>query len=221
MLVLENLRKTFFPGTPSEVRALRGVSLKLETGSFLIIIGTNGSGKSTLAVALESLLFRRGIASMILDGDNLRHGLCADLGFSLQDRAENIRRAGEAARMMAESGLVVISSLISPLRKEREAVRSACHASGVNFAEVLVNAPLAECEKRDPRGLYRKARSGEIKGFTGIDSPYEAPERPDLVLHTEREKVEASVEALLQFVLGLVRLKEQDREASGGPGGEI
>ncbi len=190
-------------------------------GGVIWLTGLSGSGKSTLAVALESLLFRRGIASMILDGDNLRHGLCADLGFSLQDRAENIRRAGEAARMMAESGLVVISSLISPLRKEREVVRSACHASGVNFAEVFVNAPLAECEKRDPRGLYRKARSGEIKGFTGIDSPYEAPERPDLVLHTEREKVEASVEALLQFVLGLVRLKEQDREVSGGPGGEI
>ncbi len=190
-------------------------------GGVIWLTGLSGSGKSTLAVALESLLFRRGIASMILDGDNLRHGLCADLGFSLQDRAENIRRAGEVARMMAESGLVVISSLISPLRKEREAVRSACHASGVNFAEVFVSAPLAECEKRDPRGLYRKARSGEIKGFTGIDSPYEAPEQPDLILHTEKEKVEASVEALLQFVLGLVRLKEQDREASGGPGGQI
>ena len=190
-------------------------------GGVIWLTGLSGSGKSTLAVALESLLFRRGIASMILDGDNLRHGLCADLGFSLQDRAENIRRAGEVARMMAESGLVVISSLISPLRREREAVRSACHASGVNFAEVFVSAPLAECEKRDPRGLYRKARSGEIKGFTGIDSPYEAPEQPDLILHTEKEKVEASVEALLQFVLGLVRLKEQDREASGGPGGQI
>ena len=190
-------------------------------GGVIWLTGLSGSGKSTLAVALESLLFRRGIASMILDGDNLRHGLCADLGFSLQDRAENIRRAGEVARMMAESGLVVISSLISPLRKEREAVRSACHASGVNFAEVFVSAPLAECEKRDPRGLYRKARSGEIKGFTGIDSPYEAPERADLILHTEKEKVEASVETLLQFVLGLVRLKEQDREGSAGPGGQI
>ena len=190
-------------------------------GAVIWLTGLSGSGKSTLAVALESLLFRRGIASTILDGDNLRHGLCADLGFSLQDRAENIRRAGEVAKLMAESGLVVISSLISPLRKERQAVRSACHATGVNFSEVFISAPLGECEKRDPRGLYRKARAGEIKGFTGIDSPYEEPERPDLILHTDRENVESSVGRLLQHVLGLVRLKEQDRESAGGPGGQI
>jgi bifunctional enzyme CysN/CysC len=190
-------------------------------GAVIWLTGLSGSGKSTLAVALESLLFRRGIASMILDGDNLRHGLCADLGFSLEDRAENIRRAGEAAKLMAESGLVVISSLISPLRKERQAVRSACQASGVNFSEIFINAPLGECEKRDPRGLYRKARAGEIKGFTGIDSPYEEPERPDLVLRTDREKVDISVAHLLQHVLGLVSLKEEDRESAEGPGGQI
>ena len=190
-------------------------------GAVVWLTGLSGSGKSTLAVALESLLFRRGIASMILDGDNLRHGLCADLGFSLEDRAENIRRAGEVAKLMSESGLVVISSLISPLRKERQAVRSACHAAGVNFCEVFVDASLGECEKRDPRGLYRKARAGEIKGFTGIDSPYEPPERPDLILHTDRENVESSVGHLLQHVLGLVRLKEEDREGGGGPGGQI
>ena len=190
-------------------------------GAVIWLTGLSGSGKSTLAVALESLLFRRGIASMILDGDNLRHGLCADLGFSLTDRAENIRRAGEVAKLMAESGLVVISSLISPLRRERQAVRSACQASGVNFSEIFVNAPLGECEKRDPRGLYRKARAGEIKGFTGIDSPYEEPESPDLVLRTDREKVDASVAQLLQHVLGLVSLKEQDRESAEGPGGQI
>jgi bifunctional enzyme CysN/CysC len=190
-------------------------------GAVIWLTGLSGSGKSTLAVALESLLFRRGIASMILDGDNLRHGLCADLGFSLEDRAENIRRAGEVAKLMAESGLVVISSLISPLRKERQAVRSACQASGVNFSEIFINAPLGECEKRDPRGLYRKARAGEIKGFTGIDSPYEEPESPDLVLRTDREKVDVSVAHLLQHVLGLVSLKEEDRESAEGPGGQI
>lgn len=190
-------------------------------GAVIWLTGLSGSGKSTLAVALESLLFRRGIASMILDGDNLRHGLCADLGFSLEDRAENIRRAGEAAKMMAESGLVVISSLISPLRKERQSVRGACHAAGVNFCEVYVNASLGECEKRDPRGLYRKARTGEIKGFTGIDSPYEEPERPDLVLHTDRENVESSVDRLLRHVLSTVRLKDEDRESAEGPGGQI
>ncbi|NDC80118.1 MAG: adenylyl-sulfate kinase [Verrucomicrobia bacterium] len=132
-------------------------------GAVIWLTGLSGSGKSTLAVALESLLFRRGIASMILDGDNLRHGLCADLGFSLEDRAENIRRAGEVAKLMAESGLVVISSLISPLQKERASVRSACHAAGVGFAEVYVDASLEECEKRDPRGLYKKA-GGEGPG---------------------------------------------------------
>jgi bifunctional enzyme CysN/CysC len=190
-------------------------------GAVIWLTGLSGSGKSTLAVALESLLFRRGISSMILDGDNLRHGLCADLGFSLDDRAENIRRAGEVAKLMAESGLVVISSLISPLRKERQAVRSACHAAGVNFSEIFISAPLGECEKRDPRGLYRKARAGEIKGFTGIDSPYEGPENPDLVLHTDLEKVEASVTRLLQHVLGLVGLKEEDRESAEGPGSQI
>jgi len=185
------------------------------------LTGLSGSGKSTIAVALESLLFRRGIGSMILDGDNLRHGLCADLGFSLEDRAENIRRAGEVAKLMAESGLVVISSLISPLCKERDAVRSSCHASGLNFSEVYIDAPIAACEKRDPRGLYQKARKGEIKGFTGIDSPYEPPQKADLVLHTATEKVEESVGRLLEHVLGLVQLKEVDRTSAGGPGGQI
>ena len=158
---------------------------------------------------------------MILDGDNLRHGLCADLGFSLEDRAENIRRAGEVAKLMAESGLVVISSLISPLRKEREAVRASSHSAGLSFAEVYIDAPIEACEKREPRGLYQKARKGEIRGFTGIDSPYEKPENPDLILHTDKESVEDSVAKLLGHVLGLVQLKEKDQESAGGLGGQI
>ena len=190
-------------------------------GAIVWLTGLSGSGKSTIAVALESLLFRRGIGSMILDGDNLRHGLCADLGFSLEDRAENIRRAGEVAKLMAESGLVVISSLISPLRKEREAVRASSHSAGLSFAEVYIDAPIEACEKRDPRGLYQKARKGEIRGFTGIDSPYEKPENPDLILHTDKESVEDSVAKLLSHVLGLVQLKEKDQESAGGPGGQI
>ena len=158
---------------------------------------------------------------MILDGDNLRHGLCADLGFSIEDRAENIRRAGEVAKLIAESGLVVISSLISPLRKEREAVRASSHSAGLSFAEVYIDAPIEACEKRDPRGLYQKARKGEIRGFTGIDSPYEKPENPDLILHTDKESVEDSDAKLLRHVLGLVQLKEKDQESTGGPGGQI
>ena len=190
-------------------------------GVVIWLTGLSGSGKSTLAVALESLLFRRGIGTMILDGDNLRHGLCADLGFSLTDRAENIRRAGEVAKLMAESGLVVISSLISPLKKERESVRASCRSAGISFSEIFINASIAECEKRDPRGLYQKARKGEIKGFTGIDSPYEIPEQPDLILKTGKEKVVESAERLLSHVLNLVRLKEEDREGAPGPGGQI
>ena len=190
-------------------------------GAVIWLTGLSGSGKSTLAVALESLLFRRGIGTMILDGDNLRHGLCADLGFSLTDRAENIRRAGEVAKLMAESGLVVISSLISPLKKERESVRASCRSAGISFSEIFINASIAECEKRDPRGLYQKARKGEIKGFTGIDSPYEIPEHPDLILETGKEKVVESAERLLSHVLNLVRLKEEDREGAPGPGGQI
>jgi len=190
-------------------------------GAVIWLTGLSGSGKSTLAVALESLLFRRGIGTMILDGDNLRHGLCADLGFSLTDRAENIRRAGEVAKLMAESGLVVISSLISPLKKERESVRASCRSAGISFSEIFINASIAECEKRDPRGLYQKARKGEIKGFTGIDSPYEIPEHPDLILETGKEKVVESAERLLSHALNLVRLKEEDREGAPGPGGQI
>jgi adenylyl-sulfate kinase len=139
----------------------------------------------------------------------------------MSDRAENIRRAGEVAKLMAESGLVVISSLISPLRKERDAVRASCHAAGLNFSEIYINASIAECEKRDPRGLYQKARKGEIKGFTGIDSPYEEPANPDLILETGKEKVEDSVAVLLKHVLGLVELKDLDHEGGAGPGGQI
>ncbi|MDD5262207.1 MAG: adenylyl-sulfate kinase [Methylacidiphilales bacterium] len=170
-------------------------------GAVIWLTGLSGSGKSTLAVAMESSLLQRGVSSFILDGDNLRHGLCSDLGFSGEDRVENIRRAGEVARLMAEAGLVVISALISPFRENRDMVRHICHNAGIPFVEVFVNAPLEVCEQRDPKDLYKKARAGEIKGFTGIDSPYEAPEKPDLTLKTDEETKEESVGKLLQLVL--------------------
>jgi bifunctional enzyme CysN/CysC len=173
------------------------------TGAVVWLTGLSGSGKSTLAVALESALFNRGMTSFILDGDNLRHGLCSDLGFSDTDRMENIRRAGEVAKLMAEAGFIVITSLISPFAAEREKVREICKASGVRFAEVFVNTPLAECERRDPRQLYKKARAGEIKGFTGIDSPYEPPTAPELVIRTEGRGVEECVSELLEMVVSL------------------
>lgn len=172
-------------------------------GAVIWLTGLSGAGKSTLAVRLEQGLFRRGVAAFVLDGDNLRHGLCANLGFSPPDRAENIRRAGEAARLMADAGMVVITALISPFREERQKVREICASGGVPFAEVYVNAPLATCEQRDPKSLYKRARSGEIKGFTGIDSPYEPPLKPELELHTDELTVEAALTRLLQLAVTL------------------
>lgn len=142
--------------------------------------GLSGSGKSTLAGALEQALFARGVSTYLLDGDNVRHGLCRDLGFSDDDRRENIRRVGEAARLMVDAGLVVLTAFISPHRAERQMVRELLDQE--QFLEVFVDTPLAICEARDPKGLYRKARAGELRNFTGIDAVYEAPEQPELHL---------------------------------------
>lgn len=169
-------------------------------GAVIWLTGLSGSGKSTLSIALEKALFQRGIASYTLDGDNLRHGLCSDLGFSDKDRHENIRRTGETARLMAEAGLVVITALISPFQKDRQKVREICHEAGIPFSEVYINTPLEICEQRDPKNLYKKARAGEIKGFTGIDAPYEAPTQPTLEIKTDKMSVEESLAELLSHV---------------------
>lgn len=169
-------------------------------GGVIWFTGLSGSGKSTLAVALEALLFSKGKTAFVMDGDNLRHGLCSDLGFSAAERSENIRRAGEVARLMAEAGLIVIVSLISPFKEEREKVRQACANSGIEFAEVFINASLAECERRDPRKLYQKARAGEIHGFTGIDSPYEPPTTCELELRTDQLSVDECLELLIKKI---------------------
>ncbi|ADM99806.1 adenosine 5'-phosphosulfate kinase [Dickeya dadantii 3937] len=142
--------------------------------------GLSGSGKSTLAGTLEQALFARGVSTYLLDGDNVRHGLCRDLGFSDDDRRENIRRVGEVARLMVDAGLVVLTAFISPHRAERQMVRELLDQE--QFLEVFVDTPLAICEARDPKGLYRKARAGELRNFTGIDAVYEAPEQPELHL---------------------------------------
>ena len=142
----------------------------------------SGSGKSTVAVALERLLVAGGRPAYRLDGDNLRLGLNADLGFSAADRDENVRRAGEVARLLADAGVVAIVPLISPYRAGRDRARAVHEAAGVPFFEVFVDTPIELCEQRDPKGLYAKARAGEITGFTGIDDPYEAPIAPELVL---------------------------------------
>lgn len=151
-------------------------------GATVWLTGLSGSGKSTVAVALERLLVAQGRPAYRLDGDNLRLGLNADLGFSASDRDENVRRAGEVARLLADAGVVAIVPLISPYRAGRDRARGVHAAAGVPFVEVFVDTPIELCEQRDPKGLYAKARAGEITGFTGIDDPYEAPEAAELRL---------------------------------------
>ncbi|MGF9659885.1 adenylyl-sulfate kinase [Pantoea agglomerans] len=153
-------------------------------GVVLWFTGLSGSGKSTVAGALEQALHRIGVSTYLLDGDNVRHGLCRDLGFSDYDRKENIRRVGEVAKLMVDAGLVVLTAFISPHRAERQMVRDLLEPG--QFIEVFVDTPLAVCEARDPKGLYRKARAGELRNFTGIDSVYEAPDSPEIQLDGEQ-----------------------------------
>jgi bifunctional enzyme CysN/CysC len=155
---------------------------RLSRGATIWFTGLSGSGKSTIAAACEQLLLARGAPAYMLDGDNLRHGLNGDLGFSAADRAENVRRVGEVARLFADAGVVVVVPLISPYRADRDRVRAAHDAARLAFIEVHVATPIDLCEQRDPKGLYAKARAGEITGFTGIDDPYESPLAPELVL---------------------------------------
>lgn len=162
--------------------------------------GLSGSGKSTLAMGLEVLLHQQNIATYVLDGDHLRHGLCSDLGFSDHDRRENMRRTGEVAKLFAEAGLVVLCALISPFSAEREHVRHSCLRDQISFIEVFVDTPLAVCERRDPRGLYAKARAGKMIDFTGIHSPYEAPTKPDLCLSTHHCSSNETLRELHDFV---------------------
>ena len=151
-------------------------------GATVWFTGLSGSGKSTIANAVAARLLAAGRPAYLLDGDNVRHGLNADLGFSAADRAENVRRIGEVARLMADAGLVVLVPVISPYRADRERVRSAHEVAGLAFAEVFVDTPLELCEPRDPKGLYAKARAGELAGMTGIDDPYQPPASPELTL---------------------------------------
>jgi bifunctional enzyme CysN/CysC len=151
-------------------------------GATVWFTGLSGSGKSTVAVEVERLLLEAGRAAYLLDGDNLRHGLNGDLGFTEADRHENVRRASEVARLFADAGVVALVPLISPYRSGRDQARAIHEAAGLRFVEVFVDTPIEECERRDPKGLYAKARAGELRGFTGIDDPYEAPTAPEVVL---------------------------------------
>ena len=157
------------------------------SGCTVWFTGLSGSGKSTVADAVATRLHELGRASYVLDGDNLRHGLNADLGFSAPDRAENVRRVGEVARLLADAGLVALVPLISPYRADRDRVRAVHDAAGLAFCEVHLDVPIEVCESRDPKGLYARARAGEIRGFTGIDDPYEAPRSPELRLTADAD----------------------------------
>lgn len=165
-----------------------------QRGCVLWLTGVSGSGKSTLAYALEERLIQRGHMAHVLDGDNVRHGLCGDLGFSPEDRAENIRRVGFVAGLFADAGVITIASFISPYREGRQRAREAIGPQ--RFLEVFLAVPLEVCEARDPKGLYRRARAGDLEGMTGLDSPYEAPTSPDLQLGTHVDPVPDCVDQL-------------------------
>ncbi|MBI2963411.1 MAG: adenylyl-sulfate kinase [Deltaproteobacteria bacterium] len=168
-----------------------------QKGVTVWMTGLSASGKSTIAVALEKVLLARGKHAYRLDGDNIRFGLNKNLGFSAEDRAENIRRIGEVAKLFGDAGMITITSFISPYRRDRDLVRKLHEDARLPFLEVYVDCAIEEAEKRDPKGLYKKARAGELKGFTGVDDPYEAPERPELVLRSDRLTVAESVAELL------------------------
>ena len=172
------------------------------TGATVWLTGLPASGKSTIAVALEAALLDRKRAAYLLDGDNLRHGLNGNLGFSAEDRAENVRRTGEVARLFADAGVVAVVSLVSPYEADRSRVRALHQTLGLPFVEVFVDTPLEECERRDPKGLFARARAGELKGMTGIDDPYEAPRSPELHLKPLEQPVDDSVSALLGLLTG-------------------
>ena len=176
-------------------------------GAILWFTGLSGAGKSTLAHAVEEELHRMGCRTFVLDGDNVRHGLCGDLGFSNEDRIENIRRVGEIAKLFMEAGVIVLTAFISPFRSDRERVRGMVEHG--DFVEIYCNSSLEICESRDVKGMYKKARAGQIADFTGISSPYEAPEKPELTLPTGHAKLEECVEQVMELLVqrGIVKVK--------------
>ena len=167
-------------------------------GAVVWFTGLSGSGKSTIAHSLEEQLFQTGCLSYVFDGDNVRHGLCSDLGFSADDRTENIRRIAEMCKLFVDAGVIALTAFISPLHNDREMVRK---LMGKDFIEVYCRCPIEVCETRDVKGLYKKARAGEIKDFTGISAPYEAPENPDLVIDTDKISLEKSVEKVMDLLI--------------------
>ncbi len=176
--------------------------------SFLLwFTGLSGSGKSTIANVVEKELFNQGIKTYSLDGDNIRHGINSDLTFSPEDRKENIRRIAEVANLMMDAGLVVLAAFVSPYKKDRENIKSI--VKDVNFVEIYINTSIEECERRDVKGLYKKARAGEIQNMTGISAPYEAPVQPDIEIFTEKESIEISVKKIMDYITPKLELKNE------------
>jgi adenylylsulfate kinase len=183
----------------SVTREKRAALLK-QQGATLWFTGLSGSGKSTIAYTLEHALVQDGHQAYVLDGDNIRHGLNKNLGFTGADREENIRRIGEVAKLFADAGILTITSFISPYRKDRDQVRAIHDAGKLPFIEIHVNTPIETCEGRDPKGLYKKARAGQIKNFTGIDDPYEAPSNPELTLDTTSVSPQQAVMLIVEYL---------------------
>lgn len=186
--------------------------MKKQRPCLLWFTGLSGSGKSTIAGAVESKLAERLQHTYLMDGDNVRHGLCGDLGFSEHDRNENIRRVGEVANLMVDSGLIVLTAFISPFRENRQVVRDMLKDG--EFIEVFIDTPISECEKRDPKGLYKKARAGEIKNFTGIDSPYESPDNAEIVIKNIDVSIEDAANKVIEFLDTRGYLKPQQEESN-------
>ncbi|NLP59243.1 adenylyl-sulfate kinase [Lutibacter sp. B1] len=176
--------------------------------SFLLwFTGLSGSGKSTISNLVEQELYKKGIKTYSLDGDNIRKGINSDLTFAPNDRTENIRRIAELANLMVDAGLVVLASFVSPYKKDRESIRNI--VKDENFVEIYINTSVEECERRDVKGLYKKARAGEIKNMTGLSAPYEAPENPDIEIKTEKSSIEESVKKIVEYITPKLQLNNE------------
>ena len=198
-IILAEQKSTNITWHQSEIDQAAREELLQQKGCVIWFTGLSGSGKSTVANQVAAHLHQSGRITYVLDGDNIRHGLNKNLGFSPEDRQENIRRIGEVAKLFADAGLITTTAFISPYRQDRDVVRDIM--SPDRFIEVFVDCPLEVCENRDPKGLYKKARAGELKGFTGIDAPYEAPQSPELVVNTNELDVAGCTEQVIAYLM--------------------
>ncbi len=199
---MTEIRATNVVWHEGHVERSRRESLLRQKGCTVWLTGLPSSGKSTIAFSLEHALIEQGRMAYVLDGDNIRHGLNKNLGFSAEDRAENIRRIGEVTKLFADAGVISITSFVSPYTADRDLARKLHDDAAIPFIEIFVDTPVSECEKRDPKGLYKKAREGKIPNFTGVNDPYEPPPKPDLVLKTAERKLEECVATVAEHLVG-------------------